>query len=77
MPDDPPAPSGAPPPPAGAATVMVAFRAPRALAARLDGLAAELSTGWRKVKRSELARVALERGLAELEKEAAARPREG
>jgi predicted transcriptional regulator len=74
MPADPP--DDAPPPSARTATVTIAFRAPEALAHRLDKLAADLSTGWRKVKRSELARAALERGLAELEREAASRPRD-
>jgi predicted DNA-binding protein len=48
-------------------TVLIAFRVPPALAERLDKLAAELSTPWHEMKRSELARAALERGLDALE----------
>jgi predicted transcriptional regulator len=62
--------------PAGASrpsTVLVAFRVPVALAERLDELAAELSTPWHEVKRSELARTAVERGLHALEQETAKR----
>jgi hypothetical protein len=57
-------------------TVLVAFRVPKALADRLDKLAAELSTPWHEMKRSELARVVLERGLDGLEGETAERRRE-
>jgi hypothetical protein len=60
--------AGDPPRPS---TVLVAFRVPPALAERLDKLAASLSTPWHEMKRSELARVAVERGLDALEKEAA------
>jgi hypothetical protein len=56
-------------------TVLVAFRAPPALAERLDRLAAALSAPWHEMKRSELARVAVERGLDALEQEAAERGR--
>ena len=56
-------------------TVLVAFRVSPALAERLDRLAAELSTPWHEMKRTELARVALERGLDALEREAAERDR--
>jgi hypothetical protein len=51
--------------------VLLTFRVPPALAARLDALAASLSTPWHEMKRSELARVAMERGLAALEEEMA------
>ncbi len=57
------------------ATVLVAFRVPQALAERLDRLAAELSTPWHEMKRSEVARAAMERGLDALEQEAAERRR--
>ena len=66
--------SGEPPRPP---TVLVAFRVPAALAERLDRLAAELSAPWHEVKRSELARVAVERGLDALEEETAERRRGG
>ena len=64
---------GSPRPP----TVLVAFRVPPELAARLDQLAAELSTPWHEMKRSEVARVVLERGLDALVQEAEARKRGG
>jgi predicted transcriptional regulator len=53
--------------------VLVAFRVPPALANRLDKLARELSTQWHEMKRSEVARAAVERGLDALEQEAAER----
>jgi len=52
-------------------TVLLAFRVPVAVAERLDRLAAELSTPWHEMKRSELARAAVERGLDALEQAAA------
>jgi hypothetical protein len=52
-------------------TVLVAFRVPPALAERLDRLAADLSTPWHEMKRSEVARAAMERGLDALERELA------
>jgi hypothetical protein len=52
-------------------TTLLAFRVPPAMAERLDALAAALSTPWHQMKRSELARVAMERGLLALEEEAA------
>jgi predicted DNA-binding protein len=55
-----------------AVRVLVACRVPVDLAARLDALAKDLSTPWHTVKRGELARVAIERGLAALEAERAA-----
>jgi hypothetical protein len=54
-------------------TVLVALRVPQALADRLDALTRELSTPWHEMKRSELARTALERGLDALEQAAADR----
>jgi hypothetical protein len=57
-------------------TVLVAFRVSPALAERLDRLAATLSTPWHEMKRSELARAAVERGLDALEEEAAKRERD-
>jgi hypothetical protein len=56
--------------------VLIAFRVPPALADRLDRLAAELSTPWHEMKRSELARAVVERGLDALEREAAERRRD-
>jgi hypothetical protein len=52
-------------------TVLVAFRVTPALAERLDKLAAELSTPWHEMKRSAVARAAMERGLDGLEQETA------
>jgi hypothetical protein len=52
-------------------TVLVAFRVPPALVERLDRLAAELSAPWHEMKRSEVARAAMERGLDALERELA------
>jgi len=63
--------------PAHPSTVPIAFRVPTPLADRLDRLAVELSAPWHELKRSELARAALERGLEVLEKEAAERRRDG
>jgi hypothetical protein len=57
-------------------TVLVAFRVPPALAERLDKLAAALSTPWHEMKRSELARVAMERGLDALDQETAEQRRD-
>jgi predicted transcriptional regulator len=62
--------TGSPPP-----MVLVAFRVPPALAERLDRLAAALSTPWHEMKRSEVARVAVERGLEALEQGAEERGR--
>ena len=56
---------------ARSSTVLVAFRVPSAVADRLDALAARLSTPWHEMKRSELARVAMEHGLEALEQETA------
>jgi hypothetical protein len=52
-------------------TVLVAFRVPPALAERLDRIVAELSAPWHEMKRSEVARAAMERGLDALEQEIA------
>jgi hypothetical protein len=57
--------------PSRPSTVLIAFRVPVALADRLDKLATELSAPWHEMKRSELARTALERGLDMLEQETA------
>jgi hypothetical protein len=57
-------------------SVLVAVRVPAALAERLDRLAVELSEEWHEMKRSEVARVAMERGLDALEKETAERRRD-
>jgi predicted transcriptional regulator len=57
--------------------VLVAFRVPPALADRLDKLAREFSTQWHEMKRSEVARAAVERGLDALEQEAAERRQPG
>lgn len=54
-------------------SVLVAFRVPPDLAERLDRLAAALSTPWHEMKRTELARAAMERGIEALEKEASDR----
>jgi hypothetical protein len=56
--------------------VHLAFRVPLALADRLDKLAADLSTPWHEMRRTELARFAMERGLDTLEQEAADRRRD-
>jgi hypothetical protein len=63
--------------PPRSSTVLVAFRVPKALAERLDRLAAELSTPWHEMKRSELSRAVVERGLDALEQETAERKRNG
>jgi hypothetical protein len=55
------------------ATVLVAYRVPVELAERLDALARDLSTPWHAMKRSALARIAMERGLEAMLKEAATR----
>jgi hypothetical protein len=55
------------------ATVLVAYRVPVDLAERLDALARDLSTPWHAMKRSALARIAMERGLEAMLKEAATR----
>jgi hypothetical protein len=55
------------------ATVLVAYRVPVDVAEQLDELARALSTPWHELKRSELARAAMERGLRALLEEAAAR----
>ena len=54
-------------------TMLVAFRVPKATADRLDALATALSTPWHEMKRSEVARAVLERGLEALEQEATKR----
>jgi hypothetical protein len=58
------------------ATVLIAYRVPVDVAKQLDELARTLSTPWHELKRSELARAAMERGLRALLEEAAARKRD-
>jgi hypothetical protein len=70
--------AGMPPPPRRhrpPLTVLVAFRAEAAVADRLDALAGALSTRLHTATRSDVARVAVELGVTQLEEEA--RERQG
>ena len=51
-------------------TTPLGVRVPEPFLARLDALAEALSTSWRKVTRSDVARAAMEHGIEPLEAEA-------